>query len=219
MRIEVIDLVHQRGKLPILVGGTGLYIDAVIKGYKIRIKPDQKLREELEGLSIDELKSMAGSSGFDLNKLNESDKNNPRRLIRLIEKNESEEKEIEPGLKARKNLNTLFLYPDIKKEELFENISLRAREMVKKGLIDEVKVLFAQGYSPKHKAMQSSGYKQTGQYLQGEITSKEELIEAIAKAHRNYAKRQITWFEGARREYQLIKVNEKNVINTLSKYL
>ncbi len=195
---KVIQNIKSRGKLPIIVGGTGLYIDAVLKGYQVNQKPDEKLRGELNNLSVSDLQLRLEKLGFELNLLNNSDLNNPRRLIRLIEKQ---------GKQGRTDSNfkydVLFVYPDFDREDLMQKIDMRVRQMIKNGLIEEVQDLIKRGYTLEHKAMQSTGYKQVLEYIEGKIKSEQELIIAISKAHKQYAKRQITWFEGKGRGYDL----------------
>lgn len=215
---QVINDIWRREKLPILVGGTGLYIDSVTKGYDIDTEPDVKLRKKLNNLTVKELKAYLVKLGFDINELNESDRENSRRLIRMIEKTtaESTEKTWKARRKESRNkkqeFNSLFLYPEFDKGDLFKKIDNRAKKMIEEGLIGEVKGLVKRGYNEKHKAMQATGYKQVLQYLAGEIKTKEELIEKIQLAHRQYAKRQITWFEGEGRGYDLVRVGLKNVL-------
>jgi len=122
---KVIQNIKSRGKLPIIVGGTGLYIDAVLKGYQVNQKPDEKLRGELNNLSVSDLQLRLEKLGFELNLLNNSDLNNPRRLIRLIEKQ---------GKQGRTDSNfkydVLFVYPDFDREDLMQKIDMRVRQMI-----------------------------------------------------------------------------------------
>ncbi|KKQ34665.1 MAG: tRNA dimethylallyltransferase [candidate division WS6 bacterium GW2011_GWA2_37_6] len=124
----IIDSIHQRGKVPVLVGGTGLYIDAVIKGYRIHSRPDLKLREKLNTLTVIELQEEIKKLDYNLEKLNNSDRNNPRRLIRLAEKLFADRngKNKKNTNKVEKGFNVIFLYSDIEKEEIFSNIEKRA---------------------------------------------------------------------------------------------
>ena len=213
----IINKIQARGHLPILVGGTGLYLDALVKGYRLSsIKPDLKLRKNLEKLNAKKLFDKL----FKFNKeranlLNESDSHNPRRLIRAIEEsiaqlsgknNENIQKDI-----VFKKLEIIIIYPDFKREELFLNIDARVLEMIASGLIEETKKIINK-YSQNLEILKGIGYKEVIEYLDGKITLS-EMIAKIQQGHRNYAKRQITWFEGEKRNYDLLKIdfNQKNL--------
>lgn len=220
----VINDIVSRRKVPIIVGGTGLYIDALLKGYNFEGQRDKELREELGAMNLEQLREKLTESGFDLELLNNSDRNNPRRLVRLIEKEKvcPERSRMEKRKKEKKSSIThtanqlssqspslkdsydvTFYYPKYNREELMKTINKRAKEMIEHGLIDEVQKLLDKGYSKDLKSMQATGYKQVIDFLEGKIKNKENLIDAIALAHRQYAKRQITWFEGEGRGYEL----------------
>lgn len=203
--------IRKRSKLPILVGGTGLYVDAVVKGYQIpQVKPDEKLRSQLVSKSVDQLQKIL----VKLNKkrlvtLNESDKANKHRLIRLIE--------IEKALKGanRKlskapNLKVIFLTPAYTREKLYKTINRRAKIITDSGLIDEVKDLIKKDYKFSKPAMTAISYPFVKEYLDGKIT-KEELLKKFRQGDRNYARRQITWFKRypvvfAKNDEQVLKV-------------
>jgi tRNA dimethylallyltransferase len=198
-----IKYVRAIGKVPIIVGGTGLYIDSVIKGYvfeKEEINSD--LRNELESLEIHELKKkLIELSPEVYEDLNESDRHNPRRLIRLIEKLLNNR----PIKNQTKNiLDHLFIYPEFKKPELMEKIETRVEWMFANGLIEEVQDLINKGYTLEHKAMQSTGYKEISLMLVENKYGIEDCKQAVKLAHKKYAKRQITWFEGTARGYKLL---------------
>jgi len=207
----IIDKIQARGHLPILVGGTGLYLDALVKGYKLNeIKPDLKLRESLGKLNAEKLFNKL----FKLNKeradlLNESDSHNPRRLIRAIEESiaqlsDKKDKNIQLD-NIIKKLDIVIVYPDFKREDLFLNIDARVLEMVASGLIEETKKII-NNYSQNLEILKGIGYKEVIEYLNEKITLS-EMIAKIQQGHRNYAKRQITWFEGEKRNYDLLKID------------
>lgn len=202
---KVIDEIISRGKLPILVGGTGLYIDAIIKNYKIQ-KSDQNdtLRQELAEKNIDELQNMIPSQK--LNELNNSDINNPRRLIRLIEK-QSESQDTEDINESNPKYEALFLYPNYNWDELKTRIEDRVDKMFENGLVEETKKVLEMGYRDSDPGLQIMGYSQVIKALSGEfdINKAKELTKF---AHKQYAKRQKTWFEGAGRGYNLQRIKE-----------
>ncbi|MBD3280181.1 hypothetical protein GF389_01490 [Candidatus Dojkabacteria bacterium] len=200
---QIIQEILDREKVPIIVGGTGLYIDAILKGYEIEVRPDRGQRERLNQLSIEKLQEKLEKTGFDLNVLNNSDRNNPRRLIRLIEKQNTSHVRQNSSIKLENDYEVTFYYPKYDREELMKRIETRAREMIEDGLVDEVRGLMDRGYGKDLKSMQATGYREVVQSINGEIKTKKELIEKIALSHKQYAKRQITWFEGEGRGYNL----------------
>lgn len=218
LALEVIKNINSRGKVAILVGGTGLYIDAVIKNYKIKdVPPNLQLRKELQGYSVEQLqRKLKRQDNALFTRLNNSEKSNPRRLIRMIEKtvcvnvgSESFSKtgfgrtnekvgvdtkhEVGPKKNVEAALEHEFLYLDIPRAKLYDRINQRAEEMFAQGFVEEVENLIKKGYKST-KPMQGIGYREVLAYLDGEITM-EECIEKTKQAHRNYAKRQITWFK------------------------
>lgn len=191
---EVIKNIQSRGKVAIVVGGTGLYIDALLKGYDLDYAtPNDELRSLLNKLSVEELQERLKSINQNsFEKLNESDSKNPRRLIRLIEKlteDKGESDTIENGAVIESEIH----YIEIPREELNEKINSRADEMFKEGFVQEVRDLIEMGY--KHTApMKGLGYKEVVSYLDDEMTFA-ECVEKTKQSHRNYAKRQVTWFK------------------------
>jgi tRNA dimethylallyltransferase len=207
----MIETILKRGNVPILVGGTGLYLDAMAKGYELStVKPDFKLREKLANLSAKELFEKL----FKLNKakavsLNESDSKNPRRLVRAIEESLSIDSQKEATSSSEndgfKKLDLLIIYPDFQREELYKNIDERVLEMVASGLVEETKKVIKK-YSDNLEVLKGIGYKEVIEYLNEKITLA-EMIAKIQQGHKNYAKRQITWFEGDKRNYNLMKID------------
>lgn len=204
---EVIQNLWNKKTIPIIIGGTGLYIDAILKGYQMTSTGKSEIRDELNKLNLEDLQKKV----FKLNanifkKLNNSDKNNPRRLIRLIEKYHTP-KSSENNIHLD-NFEYIFFYPKFEKEKLFEKIETRMDEMVKEGLIEEVQSLLEQGYSLSHKSMQSHQYKPVSEMLLGiSPMNINECKKKMIQDQKKYVKRQITWFEGKRRGYQLRKVS------------
>lgn len=186
----LIEDILDRGKYVVIVGGTGLYIDALVSNYNLEnTKPDNELRSELEVLKIEQLQEMLKETE-EFKKLNESDRKNKRRLVRLMEKFQS-------GVKEEQKMPayvTEIHYLSLPREELYERINKRAEQMFEEGLVDEVKKLINRGYK-NTKPMQGMGYREVIKYLDGEMTF-DEALEKMKQAHRNYAKRQVTWFEG-----------------------
>jgi len=197
LAVKAIKDIQKRDKLPFLVGGTGLYIQAIVDNLQIpRVKPDKKLRNKLEKLTNQEL----------LQKLKKTDPltaktidlNNRRRLIRALEVCLKTKK---PFSQQRRKGRTLFdicqIGLKLNKKILERRINQRVEQMFKMGLIKETKKL-AKRYSLELPAMSGIGYQETSQYLQGKINLR-QTKELIKRRTRQYARRQMTWFKKDRR--------------------
>jgi len=208
LALEKIHDISKRGKIAIVVGGTGLYIDSLIKGYLLK-DSNTESRGVLNKLSVRELQQKI--SDKTLESLNESDRSNPRRLIRVIEKSEHIDFE-----NTDLGLNSFILYPDYKWEELKYKIDQRVDEMFKNGLVEETNNLINEGLSQESDSLKIMGYKQVVQLLNKEIDLN-SCIERVKIAHKQYAKRQRTWFEGIGRGYKLNKYSNTDEALRLSK--
>ena len=171
------------GKLPILVGGSGLYVQSIIKDYQF--KGTKRLNEQLDSMSIESLQDL-------LKKKNPSifetiDIHNKRRVIRALEKEENDFQD------NPKNYYQDFCVIGLNttRDILYEHINKRVLDMIDKGLLDEVKSLFDQ--SIHSQAIQAIGYKELYLYFNQELTY-ESAIDLIQRNSRRYAKRQLTWF-------------------------
>jgi len=196
MTIEKINDIHSRGKIPFLVGGTGLYISAIIDNLNIpEVAPDQKLREELEKKEIKDLQKELKILDPDFYK--KIDLNNRRRLIRAIEVCRIANKPFSSLREKGKTLfNILRIGVDVPREKLNEKINKRIDEMRKNGLEKEVKNL-SKKYSWDLLSMSGIGYQEFRSYVERDKNSPEELdkiFEEIKKHTRQYAKKQMTWF-------------------------
>ncbi len=181
--LEAIDDISGRGKLPIMVGGTGLYIDAVIFDYAFRSPADAAIRAELEGLSVNELQNRILSQGI----LLPENARNPRHLIRTIETNG------QPSQRGLLRPNTTTLGLQVGREVLRQRIADRVDAMVATGFVDEVKSM-SQKYGWDARALQAPGYKSFHGYLEGRLGLNEAKTEMV-KGHMDLAKRQRTWFK------------------------
>ncbi|MBI2066344.1 tRNA (adenosine(37)-N6)-dimethylallyltransferase MiaA [Candidatus Woesebacteria bacterium] len=191
-----------RRKLPILVGGTGLYIQGVVDGIPTAFVPkNQALRKNLIGKSPSELfEILAQQDPIKAASLNASDKKNPRRLIRAVEIAQWKLKT--PGgfsqTPTPTDYSTLFIGLTAPKEYLFKKIDRRVEARVDVGIEKEIKKLIAAGISWDDQAMSSLGYRQWRGFFEG-TKNKNETISAWKKEEKKYAKRQITWFKRDRR--------------------
>ncbi len=180
---EAIENIHRRGKLPILVGGTGLYADAVLYDFEFRPKAKPAVRERLSKMSVEELQAELTARGIPLPLNNQ----NHRHLIRALETG---------GQSAtRKPLrdNTLVLGLQIEREILGKRIETRVGQMVRQGFVEEVQKLFGR-YPAGIEALKAPGYKAFYKYLQGEVAL-EEAKKEFVQADISLAKRQRTWFK------------------------
>lgn len=193
------ELVTRR-KNPIIVGGTGLYLWALLKGYSFPISPaDKEIRARLEKEPITTL--YAHLSTFDALSAQRIHPNDKKRVVRALEvfeltgvpisqMQERRTRNVERGTREF-SFQLIGLSPP--REELYARIEQRVDDMIKKGLIEEVKGLLEKGYSKELNSLQALGYKETIEYLEGRWT-KEKMIEELKKRTRNFAKRQMTWF-------------------------
>lgn len=195
-----IEEILSRGKVPIIVGGTGLYIDTLIYGIEYpEIEFDEKYRNELltvadteEGLAklYEEAKKIDPDA---IEKISANDKKRITRIIELYKATGKTKTELEKlsrmnGVKYDYKVFAI----DMDREKLYERINLRVDLMIEAGLIDEVKGIIEK-YKKFPTAMQGLGYKEVVQFLNGEVTEV-EMIDKIKQETRRYAKRQLTWF-------------------------
>ncbi len=211
---RIADIIS-RGKIPVMCGGTGLYINSVIDDVEFgEYENDYKLREELRAIAEEEggEKLIEILREFDPVSAERLHPNNLKRVIRAIEFFKisgvpiSEHQE-ETKKKESRYEPIMFLI-DRPREELYERINRRVDVMVEMGLVDEVKALLDKGYSRDLNSMQGIGYKEIIAYLEGETTL-DEALEEVKQNSRHYAKRQLTWF---RRDNRIINLNYKNAL-------
>ena len=185
-----------RGGLPIVVGGTGLYVRALAQGFAVpRVPPDPCLRAELEMLAEAE-----GSPAL-LARLRRSDPHtaatidarNPRRLIRAIEVAEATGVSFAAQQKARPRYDALVLGLTADRALLYERADRRVDAMMAAGFLDEVAALYARGYSPDLPALSGLGYRQLGEHLRGARTL-DDAVQATKLATHGFIRRQLTWF-------------------------
>ncbi|HRU38782.1 MAG TPA: tRNA (adenosine(37)-N6)-dimethylallyltransferase MiaA [Candidatus Goldiibacteriota bacterium] len=200
MAESAMDDIKKRGKTPVIAGGTGLYIDAVLKGIMKAAEPDEGLKKALraelaeKGLDFlcERLKELDPSAA------ETTDLKNSRRVLRALElimANGVKMAELRSRTKetAYKDEYKMFVL-SLNREELYKRIGKRVDDMISAGLVDEVKGLLGEGNAFAHTAAQAIGYKEIISHLEGKC-SLAEAVEAIKQATRNYAKRQETWFK------------------------
>jgi tRNA dimethylallyltransferase len=197
LAIEALKAIQQKGKLPLLVGGSGLYVWSLVEGWKIpQVPPDQKLRRQLESRAGQEdsqslYRELQDIDSVAAAKINPS---NIRRIIRALEiyhatgqpPSQLQRKEV-PGF------STLVIGLTRDRSELYRKIDGRVDKMIQRGLVEEVEQLLKKGYSPSLPSMSGIGYKQIGQFLRGEMTLPEAIDKIKYETHR-LARHQYAWF-------------------------
>lgn len=200
---EKLKDIWSRNKLPILVGGTGLYIKAIVDGIEtINIPSNNDLRKSLDVEKVDDLfEKLATLDSSKAASLNSSDKKNPRRLIRAIEiaiwKIENEKK-VNNTIIADKNINTLFIGLKCSIKIISDLIYKRVEKRIEEGFIDEVEELLKNGVSWKMQSMNALGYKDSEGFFKYGL-SYEEFVNNWHSNELKYVKRQITWFNKDKR--------------------
>lgn len=188
--------INSRGHLPILAGGTGLYVKALLEGYDFNASPgSEAVRERLTSLA--ELHGNAYLHNLLVQvapataaRLNVGDR---RRIIRALEVYELGGEEVSQSKAPDLVYETLVIGLNMERTALYDRINARVDAMVAAGLVEEVAKLLASGIPPTAKCLQAIGYKEFVDYLQGECDLS-AAAEAVKKATRNFAKRQLTWF-------------------------
>jgi tRNA dimethylallyltransferase len=192
----IIDI-HHRDKLPLLVGGSGLYIRALLEGWLIpRIQPAPEFRRRLE-----EQATSGGAEELyqELLKLDpvaaqKIDRRNVRRIIRAIEVCKYAGVPFsELQRRARPDINVLVIGINVERAELYRRIDRRVDKMIENGLVGEVKRLVSMGYGFNLPAMSGIGYKQIGMFLRGELSLEASISKIKFETHR-FARHQYNWF-------------------------
>jgi len=188
-----IEEIIQRGKTPIIVGGTGLYIQAIVDNLSFtKVEANYKLRDELEKLSIEDLVKRLGK--IDKEALEVLDLMNKRRVIRAVEIVEVSGKKFKSQQnRGESRYEVLIFGIHTQREILYKRIEMRVDNMIEEELVDEVRRL-KDKYGCKINAMTGIGYRQICAFLEGKMTL-EDAIELLKRDTRRYAKRQITWFK------------------------
>lgn len=194
---KIITDINNRGGLPFLVGGTGLYINSLVYNLDFtETEPDYEYRDELREILEEE------GSEFLYEKLQDQDrdmaekihKNNGQRIIRALEILKSGNKKGDHFRQENKDYNLIYIGLNMDRAKLYEEINQRVDKMIDLGLVDEVKNLLDEGLDKNSQSLKAIGYKEVISYLDGEIDF-DEMVDLIKKNSRHYAKRQLTWFK------------------------
>jgi tRNA dimethylallyltransferase len=216
---EIIEDIFSRGKVPIVVGGSGLYVKSLIDGFFEGPAGDWELREILyrkaerlgKGALYEELKKVDPASAEKIHP------NNLKRVIRALEVYYLTGKpisQLQSEMKPEINFETVQIGLNWDRKKLYKRIEERVDMMIEQGLIEEVKRLRELGYDKNLNALQTVGYKEVFDYLDG-IISYDRMIYLIKRNSRRYAKRQLTWFRQDKRIIW-IDVDERTDFNELA---
>jgi len=221
-----IDKIINKGKLPMVVGGTGLYINSLIYNYTFtEAAKDEEYRKFLEQLSEEKGKEYVHEmlKEVDIESYNRLYPNDLKRVVRALEVYKITGKTIS---EFTANENIYDIPYDIKyyvltmdRAKLYERINKRVDIMIERGLIDEVIKLKEMGYNSNMQSMKGIGYKEILYYLEGNI-SLNEAVEMIKQGSRNYAKRQLTWFRKDERVTWIDKekfLSDENIVDFIVK--
>mgnify|MGYP005838309273 FL=1 len=199
---EVIDDIWNRGKIPIVVGGSGLYIQSLIDGFfecppaddNIREILDQRMQKEGPEVLLKELKR------FDPVSASKMLPSNTRRIIRAMEVYLLTGIPISELQKrsSPRSFDSVLVGLSWDRKVLYDRINKRVDEMIEKGLLEEVRNILSKGYTPDLNSLQTVGYAEVFRYFNGELEYK-DMINLIKRNSRRYAKRQITWFRRDKR--------------------
>lgn len=228
--VRIISQLHKYEKIPIVVGGSGLYIKALIDGILEEVESDENYREELY-----ELRRKHGNEilfellkEIDPHSASKMIPQNWKRVIRALEVYHSTGKTIQHFHAAQKKKeHYIFIQFGIfwDRPQLYENINQRVDEMIENGLVEEVKSILDMGYNKKLNALNTVGYKEIISYLENEI-SLEHAIHLIKRNTRHFAKRQLTWFKRDERinwlqtnSFSDLVVHSETIVSSLSKEL
>jgi tRNA dimethylallyltransferase len=197
LAIEALKAIQQKGKLPLLVGGSGLYVWSLVEGWKIpQVPPNQKLRRQLEARAEQEDSQSLYRELQDIDpmaaaKINPS---NIRRIIRALEiYHATGQPPSQLQRKEAPGFSILVIGLTRERSELYRKIDWRVDKMIQRGLVEEVEQLLKKGYSPSLPSMSGIGYKQIGQFLRGEMTLPEAIDKIKYETHR-LARHQYAWF-------------------------
>jgi len=197
LAIEALKAIKQKGKLPLLVGGSGLYVWSLVEGWKIpQVPPDRKRRNQLEARAEQEGSQNLYQELQDIDpiatlKINPS---NTRRIIRALEiYHATGQRPSQLQRKEAPDFPILLIGLTRERSELYRRIDWRVDKMIQMGLVEEVENLLKKGYSFSLPSMSGIGYKQICQFLQGEMTLPQAIDKIKCETHR-LARHQYAWF-------------------------
>ena len=218
--MKVVEDIEKRGKLPVFVGGTGLYADALTRGIFEGVPADENIRKELKKLHEREpgiLRKML--EDFDPEAAKKIHPNDLKRTIRALEvymKTGKRISELQKEAKPAGKFRIIILWRE--RKELYERINGRVEKMIEMGLVDEVKRLLEMGYGKDLNSMKTIGYRETIEYLEGKYDF-DHYVHVLKRNTRHFARRQIIW---SRRYEDALKLNltfEEDPVGRMMKLL
>ncbi len=216
---RAIEDIHRRGRIPVLVGGSGQYVWAILEGWSApEVPPDPAFREELELKSITEGGDILYRQlqEVDPESAGKIDPRNIRRVIRALEVFRITGKRFsELRTKTPPDFNVRIVGITVERDELYRRIDARVDAMVKHGFIDEVRSLLDRGYSPDLPAMSSLGYREIGGYLKGELSLPEACEQIKFTTHR-FARNQYAWFRANDERIRWFDIDQTPVARIIS---
>jgi tRNA dimethylallyltransferase len=223
LAFEALNAIQKKDTLPLLVGGSGLYVWSLVEGWKIpEVPPDKKLRRQMEDRAEREDSQSLYRELQDIDP-SAAERVNPRNVRRIIRALEIYHATGQPPSQLQRKeapaFSVLVIGLTQERSELYKRIDWRVDEMMKEGLVDEVEQLLKKGYSPSLPSMSGIGYKQIGQFLRGEMTLPEAVDKMKHETHR-LARHQYAWFrlsDSRIRWFDASKTEGKASIVTLDK--
>ncbi|HLQ95055.1 MAG TPA: tRNA (adenosine(37)-N6)-dimethylallyltransferase MiaA [Pseudogracilibacillus sp.] len=202
---KLIAEIHERGNIPVIVGGSGLYIQAVLYNYHFsHQKRNEKVTEQLEK-RLEQAGNIAlyeELASIDPKHAETIHPNNHRRVIRALEVYYTTQQTMSAYQEKQKNLkplyNSFIIGLEMERQKLYDKINRRVEKMLEEGLLDEIRVMLQRGYR-EAPAMKAIGYKELIPYLDGEV-SLHDATALLKRNSRRYAKRQLTWFKNKMKE-------------------
>lgn len=182
-----------RSSLPVVVGGTGMYLDAVIRSYEMVILPkNPELHAKLEAMPLEELCKMLLEQQPDLHVM--ADLKEKERVIKALEIIEAKKQGIDTTSVSRPDIRPFIIGTTLPRPKLWENISIRLKERLDGGMIEEVETIHSSGITFERLEKLGLEYRFCSLFLEGKIATKQELYDKLFIAIRQFAKRQETWF-------------------------
>ena len=185
--------IQNRKKLPVVIGGTGMYLDAIIRDYQLVNLPENKeLHEQLENTPLEELAARLLKLQPDLHVM--ADLQEKERVIKALEIIEAKNAGYDTTSASRPEIKPLIFGTTLPRPQLWQNISIRLKERLEEGMLDEVKAIHDSGISWERLEKLGLEYRYCSLFLQGKIASEQDLFDKLFIAIRQFAKRQETWF-------------------------
>ncbi|ASP28110.1 tRNA delta(2)-isopentenylpyrophosphate transferase [Spiroplasma corruscae] len=219
-----IDKIHKMNKIPIIVGGTGLYINALLMNYKFsgddHIKDFSKKFDELDNIELWNI--LNNIDKIEANKIHPNNRYRVIRALEIIELNKNSKSNIIKNNKTFYYKNIIMIGLEPKREELYVRINNRVLDLVNRGLIQEIELAYKMcEYNESSQSLKCIGGPEIISYLKGKITY-ESAIEEMQKNNRHYARRQLTWFKNqfdCIKWYEFSYINFEETCNSILTYL